>query len=199
MHSIYYVSGKNTDYKKQTFSSTDLSKNEKDIGIVYPIAKTRESNVPSFSCIVEHSPVTGKTLLANVEFRLVNQIDDEKVEYSKANALAYVRERNELVSAARLWLTSDYKKIDASYLLTDDLALADSKKLQQIINEFNQLNYNPTFIINPDNVKKGRVFDEFATSLEDFWPEYEFAIPDTPRKRKRTKKHVNEKPAKIPF
>lgn len=70
----------------QAFSSTDLSKNINDHGVVYPW-KTAESNTSNFAGIMAID--SGVCNLAHMEYRLVEGTIGVDIEYRQGNCVAY--------------------------------------------------------------------------------------------------------------
>lgn len=84
----------------QSFSGTDLDKDEEEVGIVYPydFKEKIENGITTSSIIDLHT--NDNRLLKHTETRLCNTIDNEQIQYEKLNTVAIVIDDNDDVSIA---------------------------------------------------------------------------------------------------
>lgn len=75
-------------YSSDSFSSTDLSKDNEDYGIVFPFKKV-EQLTPSVSSIININH--NKAILAHTEHRLARNIKDSEIEYLKGMSISFVK------------------------------------------------------------------------------------------------------------
>lgn len=92
MSKLITIKNSIVNYKSDAFSSTDLSKSNKDYGIVFPF-KEVSKYTPSVSSIIKI--IDNKATLAHTEHRLVENQEKDSITYFKGYSVSLVKNKRE--------------------------------------------------------------------------------------------------------
>ena len=81
----------------QAFSSTDLSRNHKDLGVVYPLG-TATDDQPNFALIMINK-TSSNSMVAHAEYRIVNGTFKEDIVYEQGRCAALISKPKTLPSS----------------------------------------------------------------------------------------------------
>lgn len=143
---------------RQSFSGTDLDKDEKEAGIVYPYDYKEEikDGVTSSSIIDLHN--TDDELLKHTEVRVCNTIDKEKIQYDKLETASIVIDENKDISLANRLLfgiKNDNNTIEGYIESKDKINV---KPLLEIMKIYKEFEHTFTFI-DSENIKEKQIIN----------------------------------------
>ena len=159
------ISKQKLKYKQQGFSGTDLDRNIKDTGIVYPL-KEADGLQASFSSIVDHE--NGDTILAHSEYRVARNVPDN-IEYIKGICFTVVNQdfiTDNSTEAEELLGIAPYMDIlKESYLVSEPGVREFNKehfaKYDKLLAD---LDFEPAFVIDDKNLSKKEVISSYKTN-----------------------------------
>ena len=159
------ISKQKLKYKQQGFSGTDLDRNIKDTGIVYPL-KQADGLQASFSSIVDHE--NRDTILAHSEYRLARNVPDN-IEYIKGICFTVVNQdfiTDNSTEAEELLGIAPYMDIlKESYLVSEPGVREFNKehfaKYDKLLAD---LDFEPAFVIDDKNLSKKEVISSYKTN-----------------------------------
>lgn len=159
------ISKQKLKYKQQGFSGTDLDRNVKDTGIVYPL-KQADGLQASFSSIVDHE--NGDTILAHSEYRLARNVPDN-IEYIKGICFTVVNQDSVIeksTEAEELLGIAPYINIlKESYLVSEPGTKEFNKEYFTKYDEIlASLDFEPAYIIEDKNLSKKEVISSYKTN-----------------------------------
>lgn len=132
--------------RSQAFSGTDLDKNPKDHGVVYPVASAKD-NVPNFAGIMALDGSVNNT--AHFEYRLVNGELNKDITYTEGRCLAITVNSNRQSTIEQLM---GYEKAPEFTTKTKNSNDNIAEALHSI---YKETDYRPfTLAIRPENVTK---------------------------------------------
>ena len=148
----------------QSFSATDLDKNSKEHGVVFPWSKPETPDMPNFASIMAlDSSICN---LAHTEYRIVNGTLGVDIEYQKGRCLSFTINRRQVSAVEQL---VNPAVSDMVVKLKESQGSMQQATADALFDLYNTLykTYEPmTQFINPDNVKK-KVYP--AASSKHWW------------------------------
>ena len=159
------ISKQKLKYKQQGFSGTDLDRNIKDTGIVYPL-KQADGLQASFSSIVDHE--NGDTILAHSEYRLARNVPDN-IEYIKGICFTVVNQDSVIeksTEAEELLGIAPYINIlKESYLVSEPGTKEFNKEYFTKYDEMlASLDFEPVYIIEDKNLSEKKPTISYKTN-----------------------------------
>ena len=149
---ISVATAERLNYRQQAFSSVDLNDDDKRPGVVFQVISA-DGVQPSFASIIEHHPLG--TILANTEYRLVTNGENDTICYTKGTCFSLVQD--DLVLDTRSNAEGDigileYKsQLKGSYIVSPESTTLDTlSHFHQLDNILKELDYTPAYLIDKE-------------------------------------------------
>lgn len=133
--------------KSQSFSGTDLCKDPKEPGVVYPL-QSAKNDLPNFAGIMTID--SGTCNVAHYEYRTANGELGTNIEYTKGGCTALITDKLQKLSEVEQLL--QFKQENPNYITLNKVEL--SPFIETLETLFDSIDFQPsTDAINPDYVK----------------------------------------------